>query len=141
MLQLNEPGTVTEPQSRGQFATPASMTLVKNGLPSSSRGEFVAEPRSKQGTRDKCFSGRYDRGPGGKQRVRANPLEFQGKSARRRSARRPEKSFSQLVDNPMTRAILRALVEPDRFTVPGREIAEKTKVDGMWLVAILPAPF
>jgi hypothetical protein len=30
MLQLNEPGTVTEPQSRGQFATPAGMTAVKN---------------------------------------------------------------------------------------------------------------
>jgi hypothetical protein len=38
LLQLNEPGTVTEPQSRGQFATLAGMTGVNNRLSSSSRG-------------------------------------------------------------------------------------------------------
>ena len=70
----------------------------------------------------------------------AKPAERLRKPAQRRLRGGAKKSFSHLVDNPMTVAILRPLVEPDRFTVPRREIAEQTKVDGIKLVAILPPP-
>jgi hypothetical protein len=54
-----------------------------------------------------------------------------GNSKQKSLRQRAEIFFSQFVDNPMTRAILRALVRPDRFTVSGEAIADSQKVDGM----------
>jgi hypothetical protein len=67
--------------------------------------------------------------------VRRNPRKTLEKQALERDGCGAKKSFSQLVDKPMTVAILRPLVEPDRFTVPRREIAEKRKLTecGRWL--------